>query len=120
MGLVVPATWRSRDYAGVVRYLLLRSFRLEYIVADTQPGWFSDALVRTHLVIARRLSWDDAQAPVSGRSLLPATCLQVDPAAAGRASVVGGAFPGSEPAREFAACGGAADRERTGVWRPTL
>lgn len=67
LALVVPATWRSRDYADVVRYLLLRSFRLEYIVADTQPGWFSDALVRTHLVIARRLSWDEAQAPVSDR-----------------------------------------------------
>ena len=93
LALVVPATWRSRDYADVVRYLLLRAFRLEYIVADTQPGWFSDALVRTHLVIARRLSWDEAQAPVSGRSPLPtAPWLQVAPAAAGGESL-GGRVP---------------------------
>ncbi|UGV28521.1 hypothetical protein E0H22_24405 [Rhodopseudomonas boonkerdii] len=117
LALVVPATWRSRDYADVVRYLLLRSFRLEYIVADTQPGWFSDALVRTHLVIARRLSWDEAQAPVSGRSLLPATWLQVAPAAAGGESLVGGAFPGSEPERDFAAWAGAANGDVPGIER---
>lgn len=118
LALVVPATWRSRDYADVVRYLLLRAFRLEYIVADTQPGWFSDALVRTHLVIARRLSWDEAQTPVSGRSLLPtATWLRVAPAAAGGESLVEGAFPGSEPERDFAAWAGAANRDVPGIER---
>lgn len=118
LALVVPATWRSRDYADVVRYLLLRAFRLEYIVADTQPGWFSDALVRTHLVIARRLSWDEAQAPVSARSPLPtATWLQVAPAAAGGESLVGGAFPGSEPERDFAAWAGAANGDVPGIER---
>ncbi|MEZ6029732.1 MAG: N-6 DNA methylase [Hyphomonadaceae bacterium] len=111
LALVVPATWRSRDYADVVRYLLLRAFRLEYIVADTQPGWFSDALVRTHLVIARRLSWDEAQAPVSGRTSLPAaTWLHVAPAAAGGESLVGTAFPGPEPERDFAAWAREANR----------
>jgi len=116
LALVVPATWRSRDYADVVRYLLLRAFRLEYIVADTQPGWFSDALVRTHLVIARRLSWGEAQAPVSARSLLPAaTWLQVAPAAAGGESLVGGAFPGSEPERDFAAWAGTANGDVPGI-----
>lgn len=118
LALVVPATWRSRDYADVVRYLLLRAFRLEYIVADTQPGWFSDALVRTHLVIARRLSWDEAQAPVSARSSLPtATSLQVAPAAASGESLVGGAFPGSEPERDFAAWAGAANGDVPGIER---
>lgn len=116
LALVVPATWRSRDYADVVRYLLLRAFRLEFIVADAQPGWFSDALVRTHLVIARRLAWDEAQAPVSGRPSLPtATWLQVAPAAAGGDSLVGSAFPGPEPERDFAVWLRAADREVTGI-----
>lgn len=116
LALVVPATWRSRDYADVVRYLLLRAFRLEFIVADTQPGWFSDALVRTHLVIARRLSWDEAQAPVSGRSHLPAaTWLQVAPAAASGESLVGRAFPGPEPERDFAAWAQATDKEVLGI-----
>ncbi len=116
LALVVPATWRSRDYADVVRYLLLRAFRLEYIVADTQPGWFSDALVRTHLVIARRLSWDEAEAPVSGRSsLLAAPWLQVAPAAAGGESLVGSAFPGPEPEQDFAAWARAPNREVRGI-----
>lgn len=118
LALVVPATWRSRDYADVVRYLLLRAFRLEYIVADTQPGWFSDALVRTHLVIARRLSWEEAQAPVSARSPLPtATWLQVAPSAAGGESLVGGAFRGSEPEWDFAAWAGAANGDVPGIER---
>lgn len=118
LALVVPATWRSRDYADVVRYLLLRAFRLEFIVADTQPGWFSDALVRTHLVIARRLPWDEAQAPVSDRSPLPtATWLQIAPAAAAGESLVGGVFPGSEPERDFAAWAGAAKGDVPGIER---
>lgn len=118
LALVVPATWRSRDYADVVRYLLLRAFRLEYIVADTQPGWFSDALVRTHLVIARRLSWDEAQAPVSARQPLPAaTWLQVAPAAAGGESLVGSAFPGSKPEQDFAAWAGAENGDMAGIER---
>nr|WP_113866510.1 N-6 DNA methylase [Brenneria salicis]NMN91431.1 Type I restriction-modification system methyltransferase subunit [Brenneria salicis ATCC 15712 = DSM 30166]RBP62727.1 N-6 DNA methylase [Brenneria salicis ATCC 15712 = DSM 30166] len=103
LALVVPATWRSRDYADVVRYLLLRFFRLDFIVADTQPGWFSDALVRTHLVVARRLPWDEAAVPLAGRtSWLSACWLQVAPEAASGASLVGGAFPGPEPERDFA------------------
>lgn len=116
LALVVPATWRSRDYADVVRYLLLRLFRLEFIVADTQPGWFSDALVRTHLVIARRLAWDEAAAPLAGRTSWPSACwLQVAPEAASGASLVGGAFPGPEPERDFADWTGAMTREVQGV-----
>lgn len=116
LALVLPATWRSRDYADVVRYLLLRAFRLELIVADTQPGWFSDALVRTHLVIARRLEWKDAQVPVSGRShLLAANWLQISPAAAGGESLVGAAFPGPEPERDFAVWACAMNRDIPGI-----
>ncbi|UIY24828.1 SAM-dependent methyltransferase [Rhizobium leguminosarum] len=116
LALVVPATWRSRDYADVVRYLLLRLFRLEFIVADTQPGWFSDALVRTHLVIARRLAWDEAAAPLAGRTSWPSACwLQVAPEAATGASLVGGAFPGPDPERDFADWTVAMTREVQGV-----
>ena len=67
LALIVPATWRSRDYADVIRYLLLRFFDLETVVADTQPGWFSDALVRTHLIVARRLGNDEAGVPLEER-----------------------------------------------------
>lgn len=103
LALVVPATWRSRDYADVVRYLLLRLFRLEFIVADTQPGWFSDALVRTHLIVARRLMWDEAATPLVGRTSWQSACwLQVSPQAASRMSLVGAAFSGPMPERDFA------------------
>lgn len=116
LALVVPATWRSRDYGDVIRYLLLRAFRLEFIIADTQPGWFSDALVRTHLVVARRLSWDDAEEPVSGRLSLPAASwLEIAPMAAGGGSLVGGAFPGPNPERDFAAWARATNWDVPGI-----
>ena len=104
LALVVPATWRSRDYADVIRYLLLRCFALETIVADTQPGWFSDALVRTHLIIARRLSAAEARQCLSGRERWPeARWLHVAPDAADGRSLVGAAFVGEHPEADFAA-----------------
>ena len=93
LALIVPATWRSRNYADVIRYLLLRCFTLETIVADTQPGWFSDALVRTHLVVARRLTDEEARLPLGERKNWPtARWLHVSPRAADGHSLVGAAF----------------------------
>ena len=93
LALVVPATWRSRDYADVIRYLLLRCFALETIVADTQPGWFSNALVRTHLVVARRLTDEEARPPLGARNYWPAArWLEVAPKAANDHSLVGATF----------------------------
>jgi len=34
LALVVPTTWRSRDYADVIRYLMQRCFRMEHIVSE--------------------------------------------------------------------------------------
>lgn len=116
LALVVPATWRSRDYADIVRYLLLRFFRLEFIVADMQPGWFSDALVRTHLVVARRLAWKEASIPLDERSHWPsARWLRIAPEAASSTSLVGGAFPGTRPERDFADWAVAATRGIRGI-----
>ena len=104
LALVVPATWRSRDYADVIRYLLLRCFALETIVADTQPGWFSDALVRTHLIIARRLTAAEARQPVGARERWSeALWIRVAPDAADERSLVGTAFGGEHPEAAFAA-----------------
>lgn len=104
LALVAPATWRSREYADAVRYLLLRCFRLELVVEDTQPGWFSDALVRTHLVIARRLPSDEIALPLSQRrDWGSARWLQVAPEASDGDSLVGAAFPGLHPEFQFAA-----------------
>lgn len=104
LALVVPATWRSRAYADVIRYLLLRCFQLELIVEDTQPGWFSDALVRTHLIVARRLDEDRIASPIGARAKFPtARWVQVAPDAATSLSLVGRAFPDAQPEAAFAA-----------------
>ena len=102
LALIVPATWRSRDYADVIRYLLLRWFHLEDVVADTQPGWFSDALVRTHLIVARRLGNEEVEAPLGERKRWPsARWLDVAPNAADERSLVGASF-GDHPESAFA------------------
>ena len=104
LALVAPATWRSREYADTIRYLLLRCFKLELVVEDTQPGWFSNALVRTHLIVARRLNSEEAALSLSQRrSLGSAQWLQVAPQASDGESLVGAAFPGMHPEARFAA-----------------
>ena len=103
VALVLPATWRSREYGDVLRYLFLRCFQLEYIVEDTQPGWFSTALVRTNLVVARRLSPDETAVPLGRRTPAPpARFVQIAPEAADATSLVGAAFGAIRPEAELA------------------
>jgi len=103
LALVVPATWRSRDYADVIRYLMLRCFTINLIVQDTQPGWFSNALVRTHLVVARRLTADEISVPLRDRPSFPsAEWVQVTPDAANQISLVGAAFSEDKPEASLA------------------
>ena len=104
LAIVVPSTWRSRDYADVIRYYILRCFSLEYIVEDTQPGWFSDALVRTHLIVAKRLSSDETSLPLYERGILSsARWIQIAPQAASEESLVGAAFKERYPEFAFTA-----------------
>lgn len=104
LAMVVPATWRSRDYADVIRYLLLRCFAMKAIVADTQPGWFSDALVRTHLVIARRLPPSEARRPLGLRKDWPeAQWIRIAPDAANEHSLVGATHGDRCPEAAFVA-----------------
>ena len=98
LALVVPATWQSRNYADVIRYLLLRCFSPECIVEDSQPGWFNKALVRTHLIVAKRLPNKVSQEPLSTRSDFPVPdWIQIAPEAGSAESLVGGAFVGDRP-----------------------
>lgn len=115
LALVAPATWRSRNYADVIRYMLLRFFRLETIVADSQPGWFSDALVRTHLIIARRLSIPQTRPRLNRRTRwADARWVHVTQDASDGHSLVGAAFAGAHPEARFAASvyAGATDSPR--------
>ncbi len=104
LALVAPATWRSRDYAEVLLYVLARFFRLEAVVADKQRKWFSSALVRTHLVVATRLPPELTVQPLAQRKRAQGACQWVDiaPEAQGGESLVGGAFPSDDPERDFA------------------
>lgn len=54
LAMVVPNAWLSRDYAAPIHHLLARWFDTEVVVEDADAAWFSDALVRTTLVVAHR------------------------------------------------------------------
>lgn len=119
LALVAPATWRTRDYADVLQYMLARFFRLEAVVADRQPGWFSQALVRTHLVIARRVSSEEAGVPLTQRceTMESFPWVEIAPEAKGGDSLVGSAFPSNDPDGAFARWLQVADTEVTGISR---
>lgn len=104
LAIVAPATWRSRNYGDVIQYLLARCFQIEYVVEDTQPGWFSDALVRTQLVVARRLPADTAAVPLSSRAPSDAVVVnaRVSPSASSDESLLGAAFADADPNDAFA------------------
>lgn len=103
LALITPATWRSREYAHVVRYLMLRAFTLEFVIEDSQPSWFPDALVGTHLIVARRLSNETTEIPLRARTAWSsAQWVSIGPAAASATSIVGAAFRESCPEAAFA------------------
>lgn len=54
LAVVAPQAWLSRNYAQAVRELLDDAFDVEFIVEDGDASWFTEAQVRTHLVVARR------------------------------------------------------------------
>lgn len=54
LAIIVPQAWMSRNYAQPVRELLDELFSVECIVEDGDASWFSDAQVRTQLVVARK------------------------------------------------------------------
>ncbi len=55
IAVVLPESWLSREYAAIVQYLLLRWFRIKYVVEDADATWFSDAQVKTALLVAERV-----------------------------------------------------------------
>ena len=100
LAMVVPDTWLSRDYALPVLYLLRRLFAVEFIVEDGEAAWFEDALVRTTLVIARRVPTRPTALTLETASHVHA---RLTPEAASDTSVVGALYPRSkEPERRFA------------------
>lgn len=104
LALVVPATWCNRNYADVLHYLLARCYKVRTIIADRQPGWFSDALVRTHLLIATRRQSDELATPLSSRQSIQHKIkwVEIEPSAKNGTSLVGACFNGVDSEGEFA------------------
>ena len=55
LAVVVPDSWLNREYALPIHYMLLRWFRIRYIVEDVNAVWFDEALVKTNLLVAERI-----------------------------------------------------------------
>lgn len=55
LAMVVPDSWMKRDYASSIRYMLLRWFRIEFVVEDTHASWFKSAQIKTNMLVARRI-----------------------------------------------------------------
>lgn len=100
LAMVVPNSWLSRDYATVIQYLLLRWFRIEYIVEDRHAVWFSDALVSTNLIVAERIARLPSVFEGQKEGFLH---LSVGKCSGTKNSVVGNLYPRSvHPERKFA------------------
>lgn len=54
LAMVVPNTWLNREYAAIVQYVLLKWFDIEFVIEDINSEWFSDAQVKTDLLVAKR------------------------------------------------------------------
>lgn len=62
LAMVVPEAWLSRNYALIIKYLLLSLFKIEYIIEDANSTWFSPAQIKTTLIVAKRISKQSIQA----------------------------------------------------------
>ncbi|MBU2575292.1 MAG: SAM-dependent methyltransferase [Elusimicrobia bacterium] len=95
LAMVVPESWLSREYAVVVQYLLLRWFKIQYIVEDANAAWFPEALVKTTLLVAKRIPRrSSAFASLEENYLhisLPSSAINCN-------SIVGRIFPNSQKA----------------------
>ncbi|HEY3401162.1 MAG TPA: hypothetical protein VGK03_11085 [Geothrix sp.] len=101
LAMVVPESWLNRDYALIIRYMLLRWFRIEFIVEDAHSTWFPEVQIKTTLLVARRIPKLDSIADFSN-----ATYLHVSLPSSlsnGKSLVGGGELATSKnPEREFA------------------
>ena len=92
LGIVVPDTWLSRDYAAPILYVLRRLFDTECVIVDSEACWFEESLVRTTLIVARRVE-DKMSARMLGGHLV----VRVPRAAGTPQSVIGAAFSEDDP-----------------------
>ena len=93
IALVVPETWMNRNYAGVIQYMLLRWFQIEYVVEDGNSAWFQDAQVKTTLIVAKRINRKESISSWKEETFISSS---VYSNAMDKKSLVGQAFPNSQ------------------------
>jgi hypothetical protein len=76
IAMVLPESWLSRDYALIVKYLLLRFFKLDYLVEDVNSSWFKPAQVKTILLVATRIPTKSSLEDWSNESFVFASVYQ--------------------------------------------
>jgi tRNA1(Val) A37 N6-methylase TrmN6 len=54
LAMVAPESWLTRDFADVIRYLLLKLFRICWVVENETRDWFKEAQIKTSLLVAER------------------------------------------------------------------
>jgi hypothetical protein len=101
LAMVVPDSWLNRDYAYPIHYLLLKLFRILWVVEDANRVWFKDAQVKTTLLVAERIPRaDDLWAACTQRNYIQAS---LPASVITEHSIVGGIFPGAaNPDADFA------------------
>ena len=100
LAMLVPTTWLSRDYARPIRYLIHRWFDVSCVVEDGDATWFDDALVRTTLVVAKRIPRRQSALEADAGAEYPHVRLTAEMRAGG--SLVGALFAGDDPDLELA------------------
>jgi predicted RNA methylase len=101
LAMVVPEAWLSRQYAHPIQYLLLKLFRVRFVVEDAHRTWFDEALIKTTLVVAERVpTVEDLAASLADQEYMH---VALPGSASDERSVVGQLFPDSaQPELEFA------------------
>lgn len=100
LAIVVPEAWLTRDYALPVQYLVSRFLTVESVVRDLDSVWFPDALVRTNLLVASRVSHSSYE---NGQQGPQEVHVSLWSGSQTESSVVGGLFPqSSTPEYDFA------------------
>jgi predicted RNA methylase len=95
LAIVVPDSWLNREYALPIQYILLRWFKIRYIVEDINAAWFDEAQVKTNLLVAERIPRRDSAFDWTDEGFVH---IHLSKDSKGNNSIVGNIFPGTPDA----------------------
>lgn len=94
LAMVVPESWLTRDYANPIHYLLVKLFRIQYVIEDEHSIWFDEALVKTNLLVAERIHpVSDIREECAGKQYLHVT---LPKSTIDARSIVGNLYPDAQ------------------------